>query len=123
MADGVTQTCYEIVLSHRGTPAPDFLDRIVARLTEIDGAKVIEARQIEALGMTAKDAFFTVMLGLPTSILANFATDAIRAAMEDAEGAVHVQIDDIAVVTDLPNPLDLPSVQVTAPVRRRDEGN
>ncbi len=123
MADGVTQTCYEIVLSYRGTPDPDFLDRIVARLTEIDGAKVIEARQIEALGMTARDAFFTVMLGLPTSILANFATDAIRAAMEEDEVAAHVQIDDIAVVTDMPDPSDLPAMPFIVPARRRDDEN
>ena len=121
MADDLKRTRYEIVLSCRDAVDPDLLDRIVVRLEALDGAHVVDARRVETMGMTAKDAFFTVMLGLPTSVAANFATDAIRAAFDGDGPVAQVQVDDVAVLDDPSGPSELPVMPVPPATRPRTE--
>ncbi len=121
MADALTRTYYEIVLSCRDAAEPEMLDRIVARLAALDGAQVVAARRVETMGMTAKDAFFTVMLGLPTSVAANFATDAIRAAFADDAVVAQVQVDDVAVVDAPSVPPDVAVMPASTVTHRRND--
>lgn len=105
---------YEVLLSCRNAAAPDLLDRIVMRLETIDGVRVIRARRIETMGMTARDAFFTVVL----SVVGNFATDALRAAFDGDDGVAQVQVDDVAGMDDPP---ETPADPPRAALHRRDD--
>lgn len=121
MADALTRTHYEIILSCRDAADPKMLDNIVVRLAALDGAQVVSARRIETMGMTAKDAFFTIMLGLPTSVAANFATDAIKAAFAGDAVVAQVKVDDVAVVDDPTSPPNLPIMPASPVIHRRND--